>query len=126
MDSSGFDKIQESSWGLCGGSVPTQPASKADVPRLRPKLRVDEEFNWSMPFETITDDMRDVQQDIIQVMEDLQENYLDTKYPLSCCSARITSDAMETNVRTKERTRRTSHYMLRELNNNDTLNGYDF
>jgi hypothetical protein len=68
---SGLEHIQQSVLGLCGPVSTSKQPEEGD-------LRVEEEFKWSMPFETISDDMRAVQQDVLKfgrnLMEDLQEN----------------------------------------------------
>ena len=67
----GLEQIHQTVWGLCG----ERPAEK---PISRDELRVQEEFKWSMPFETISDDMRAVHRDVMKfgtaLLEDIKEN----------------------------------------------------
>lgn len=83
---SGLEQIQQSVLGLCGPVDVTSPPRKETRPD---GVRVSEEFKWSMPFETISDDMRAVQQDVIKfgrnLMEDLQENVQTIENPISGC-----------------------------------------
>ena len=46
----------------------TIPTLKRTNQKSKSKLRVNEDFKWTMPFETISDDVLDVQKDIIKVM----------------------------------------------------------
>jgi hypothetical protein len=63
----GLEKIQQSVLGLCG------PVSTSEQPK-EGELRGGEKFKWSMPFETISDDMRAVQQDVLKFGRDLMED----------------------------------------------------
>jgi hypothetical protein len=80
---SGLEHIQQSVMGLCG------PVSSSD-PKNNDfqKLRVGEEFKWTMPFETISDDMRASAQDVFKfgrdILEDIQENVETMENPIAC------------------------------------------
>lgn len=84
---SGLEHVQYGFAGLCGplgggggGQVDKKPTEEG--------YRVQEEFKWSMPFETLGDDMRAVQADVFQfgreLIEDLQDTMIQGR--LSVCS----------------------------------------
>ena len=79
---SGLKYVQYSGFRMCGALSPTADVEESPhrrTPRdTKSKLRVDEDFKWTMPFETIGDDVKDVHHDIMNVaqnlMNGLQEN----------------------------------------------------
>jgi hypothetical protein len=79
---SGLEQIQQAALGMCGPlnqSTDTRKVKDGD-------LRVEEEFKWTMPFETISDDMRAVREDVVKfgidLMEDMQVD-VDSN-PIAC------------------------------------------
>lgn len=60
----GVDRLRQE-FPYCGNVDFSEPAT-------RPKVRTDEEFRWSMPFETIGDDIREVvQHDLVGLGNDI-------------------------------------------------------
>ena len=55
-------------WGMCG------PITDSEERPNRGNFRVEEEFKWSMPFETIGDDMRAIHADVVRFIGGLQHN----------------------------------------------------
>ena len=90
----GFDRIRQSSVGLCGMLEPVSPRKENTGKKPKHNFRVAEEFKWSMPFETINEDINDVKQDLMQVandlMDELQENIKkrskDNSIRVGCCT----------------------------------------
>jgi hypothetical protein len=87
----GLHEIRHGFFGLC---VPLNgQVAEGDEQQDQPKageegFRVQENFQWSMPFETLADDMRAVHADVIKfgqgMMDDLQDHVMEG--PLSGCS----------------------------------------
>jgi hypothetical protein len=76
---SGLEHIQQSVMGLCG-PVSSRDPMKNDTQ----KLRIGEEFNWTMPFETISDDMRASAQDVLKFGRDILEDIETMENPIAC------------------------------------------
>lgn len=95
----GAERIHDAAIGICGQVDEAMEDEQAKERRLEAcrNVRVEEEFNWKMPFETMHDDMRAVQKDVMQfgkdLIDDLKENVhnLDAPGPFSCSSSSIQS-----------------------------------
>lgn len=80
----GLEQVKHGIFGLC---VPLG-GEEGDKKEREQGYRVQEEFKWSMPFETLGDDMRAVTDDVFQFgrgfIEDLQDTLVQGR--LSGCS----------------------------------------
>ena len=89
----GAEHIHQYAEGLCGPlNVMDERSTTVAQEETARTLRVGEDFEWTMPFETIRDDMRAVQQDVLQfgkiLVNELQTNVVNTaSRGLAQCSA---------------------------------------
>ena len=79
----GFEQVKHGIFGLC---VPL--GGQRDKKESEESNRGKEEFKWSIPFETLGDDIRAVQNDVFQFGRDFMEDIQDTivQGRLSGCS----------------------------------------
>jgi hypothetical protein len=89
----GLEHIQQGILGMCGPMSTSEECPKDGV-------RVGEEFQWSMPFETLGGDMLAVHQDVMRfgrnLMEDLQENVQEKILEKGCTNVASDCHATET------------------------------
>ena len=86
---SGLEQIQQVALGMCGPLNKTFEQSTTDSTTKKSQqkerdFRVGEEFKWTMPFETISDDIRAVQQDVVRFGRDLVDDLDVDSNPLTC------------------------------------------
>ena len=79
----GFEHVKHGIFGLC---VPL--GGQSDKKESEEHYRVQEEFTWSMPFETLGDDIKAVKDDVFRFGRDFMEDIQDTivQGRLSGCS----------------------------------------
>jgi hypothetical protein len=75
--------------GLCCGPVSLSDPKNNNFQ----KLPVREEFKWTLPFETISNDMQASAQDILKfgrdILEDIQENVETMENPIACAPVTV-------------------------------------
>lgn len=67
--------------------------SQRDDPTFSKNYRVDEHFSWTMPFETIQDDLRSVHMDVMKLGKELVEDFQQNVNQSGCSCVSGNSDS---------------------------------